>query len=813
MIKSSLPALFFLVFSITALEAQQLDASFHSPVALRASYITSVVKLTDGKILVGGELAYHGNKPVNNLIRIATDGTLDATFVSKVPGDFLIDEIELTPSGNIVLLLRTIVNLQYKSAIATLDNSGNLIGQTETMAHCRAIAVMPDGKILYGGLPVIGGIKRLNADLSPDPTFNVTVNNSVLDIQVHDDKIYASGYFDKVNGVTKNDIVKLNFDGSIDESFDTGAGTSDGIGALTILPDGKILPGETFINEFAGTKCWGQIRLNADGSLDPSFAIVYDFHGPLSRVNVIDNLLYVTSFFNLNGVDSNYLVRFNEDGSWDHSFAPIAFKNGASYDVCTLASGDEIIVSGQSKLGNNYGLIKSDHDGNILSEFQPRIGRLGELSYGERSGDKLMVAGDFIRIDSVNTFGMAKLNLDGQVDETFAIENNYGAVKQVRLLPDGKIFVSTYSNFFKIDANGKTVPEFNWDKRPPLYQVVKFDLTSDGKIVVADDNTLSLLNSDGTYDESFTLPRPDISGSFDFDLQGENIIYGFLSDYNPETFASIPAVRRILPDASFDPAFSDKGPEQISSGDFAMVALVKVLNNGEILIGGSFRRYAGAEVKHSLVKLSADGVLDEVFNNNQLAANGPETFFDAAVEEMNDKIYINSNTDLYSLNRDGTVNDFTLPINIERITSIVAIPSDESPNGRTAADEDKLIAIGSFYNQATQSHGSMVRVKVGKAQQPEEPEVVLSVNKELVSIDIFPNPAADRINVNINDVNPAARIDVYGPTGSRISSLNTASNGGQENVLDVSNIPPGVYTVRVVTTSGKVAVSKFIRRP
>ena len=77
--------LIIVVLCVTTARSQQLDASFHSPVAVRASSINSMAAQPDGKILIGGEIAYHGNKPVNNLIRIAPDGTLDAAFAPTYP--------------------------------------------------------------------------------------------------------------------------------------------------------------------------------------------------------------------------------------------------------------------------------------------------------------------------------------------------------------------------------------------------------------------------------------------------------------------------------------------------------------------------------------------------------------------------------------------------------------------------------------------------------------------------------------------------------------------------------------------------------
>ncbi|MEJ1240401.1 T9SS type A sorting domain-containing protein [Chryseolinea sp. T2] len=807
-----------LIFSVTTLRSQQLDASFHSPVALRACYVGDMIAQPDGYLLVGGEIAYHSNKPVNNLIRIASDGTLDATFVSKIPRGFIVKNLALLPSGNIAALLRTSSNIGYQSKLVVLSSNGSLMAESELLAYTVALAVLPDGRILTGNRDT--GLKRFDSDLSVDDSFNVPVNGDILDIQLLGDKIYMSGTFNTVNGVTKNDIVKLNFDGTIDNSFDTGSGTNDRVGAITVLPDGKVLLGMGFINSYQGVQRRGSVRLNPDGSLDQSFAVFQGFHGPISRVNVIGDHLYITAFTYLNGKTVDQLLRFNEDGTLDETFSPVLFKSTISYDILVINSDDDLIVSGPSQLGNEYGFIKVSPDGQILSSFQPRIARHGDLKIGDRAGDHLLVAGDFIRIDSLNTYGMAKLHFDGTVDETFAIDQNYGVVEQVRLLDNGDIFVSTFQNFFKVDTNGDEIESFHWEEKPPLYQVVKFDLLKDGKVIVADPNTLARLNNDGSYDESFDLGHTSSSTAFDFDMQGDNIIYGFMGLYDEVKMRSYPIVRRVKPDGTYDPTFSNDRPELSSESDYMQLDFVKVLDNNEILAGGVFSKYAGTSVPHSLVKLSADGVFDKNFNDNQLNAAGPANFFDASAEQIGEKIYIKTPYIIYSINLDGTVNEFNIPVDVDNIASIVAIPSEDIPSGRSASAEDQLIAIGSFYNTSSGSHGSMVRLKLARTEQPQEPEEpqepenpgeVTSVagNYESLDVELFPNPATDRLHVRSNDNSGTFSIHVYGSTGSKI--FDQSSDAGA--TIDLSDLPPGMYAVRVVTATGKSSVSKFIKRP
>ena len=141
------------------------------------------------------------------------------------------------------------------------------------------LAIQPDGKILIGGnFTTYNGtgrnsIARLNADGSLDTTFDpgTGADNYVLGLAIQSDgKILIGGAFTTYNGTGRNSIARLNADGSLDTSFDPGAG-ANGFGyALAIQADGKILIGGDFTS-YDGTGRNRIARLNADGSLDTSF--------------------------------------------------------------------------------------------------------------------------------------------------------------------------------------------------------------------------------------------------------------------------------------------------------------------------------------------------------------------------------------------------------------------------------------------------------------------------------------------------------------------------------------------------------------
>jgi uncharacterized delta-60 repeat protein len=144
--------------------------------------------------------------------------------------------------------------------------------------------VQADGKILVGGgFSTLGGqsrnnIGRLNADGTPDTNFNPGAGGvgylyvDSLAVQA-DGKILVGGNFSTLGGQTRNRIGRLNADGTLDTSFNPGAGGFYPyvyVYSLAVQADGKILVGGQFAT--LGGQSRNNIgRLNADGTLDTGF--------------------------------------------------------------------------------------------------------------------------------------------------------------------------------------------------------------------------------------------------------------------------------------------------------------------------------------------------------------------------------------------------------------------------------------------------------------------------------------------------------------------------------------------------------------
>ncbi len=119
-----------------------------------------------------------------------------------------------------------------------------------------AIVVQPDGKILFGGTfwqqydgVDRAGIARANTDGSIDTSFDPGngANGTVYAIYLQSDgRVLVGGAFNQFNGSARLGIARLNANGSLDASFDPGAGANDLVYAVARQSDGKALIGGAF---------------------------------------------------------------------------------------------------------------------------------------------------------------------------------------------------------------------------------------------------------------------------------------------------------------------------------------------------------------------------------------------------------------------------------------------------------------------------------------------------------------------------------------------------------------------------------------
>jgi uncharacterized delta-60 repeat protein len=357
-----------------------------------------------------------------------------------------------------VVLLFTLSSLFVKAQDGAIDASFNIgtgaVGASE-------VCLLPDGKIIigggftsYNGTPIIR-IARLNANGSLDTAFNPGVSasdNDISEVVVQSDgKIIAGGAFTTFGGVARGKIARLNADGTLDTSFDPGAGANGNVHAIALQPDGKIIVGGYFTkyNNITRNRI---VRLNTDGTLDMTFDIGTGCNG--NRVNSIvvqpDGKIIISGLFTqYNGVARSCIARLNADGTLDTTFNPGA---GANYEAKSIAlqPDNKILIGGYFLSYNNITMNKIarlNTDGTLDTTFNSGItdvnSNINKVTI--QPDGKILIGGDFTAYGTAVLKNIARLNADGTLDTGF----NSGAgasnsVYSVVIQPDGKIIIGGY---------------------------------------------------------------------------------------------------------------------------------------------------------------------------------------------------------------------------------------------------------------------------------------------------------------------------------------------------------------------------------
>jgi uncharacterized delta-60 repeat protein len=597
--------------------------------------------LDNGKILVGGEFTSYNGYSSNYIARLNSDGSFDETFGIGTGFNNILRDIEVLPDGRILC----------GGDFTTFDvlfSIGNGFNNSVI-----TIQIQPDGKILVGGNFTtysgvsINNIIRLNTDGSIDNSFVIGTgfNSTVLSIELQSDgKILVGGIFTSYSGVSRNRIIRLNTDGSVDTSFVIGTGFDNFIFSIELQSDGKILVGG-FFTSYSGVSRNRIIRLNTDGSIDNSFVIGTGFNSTVFDIELQSDgkILAGGAFTSYSGVSRNFIIRLNTDGSIDTSFVIGAGFNNVVYSIATqsdgkiLAGGDFTSYSGVS----SNRIIRLNTDGSIDTSFVIGTGFNSIVtSIALQSDGKILVVGWFSSYSGVSRNSIIRLNSDGSIDVSFVIGTGFnGQVSIITLQPDGKMLVggafSSYSGYYsprliRLRTNG-SIDADQCNKISLLTENGNFDnsfvigtgfnsrvntitLQSDGKILVGGDftsysgvssNRIIRLNTDGSIDNSFSIGLGFDSQPLDLVLQadGKILVGGIFTSYSG---VSRNYIIRLNTDGSVDTSFV------IGTGFDNFVSVMDLQSDGKILVVGGFTSYSGVS-SNRIIRLNTDASVDDSF--------------------------------------------------------------------------------------------------------------------------------------------------------------------------------------------------------
>jgi uncharacterized delta-60 repeat protein len=521
--------------------------------------------------------------------------------------------------------------------------------------HAEAVLVQPDGKLLIAGSADYDlSVTRLNRDGSVDPAFG-TAGIRKVDFGAYevghslvlqpDGRILVAGYTASNGG--DGVVVRLNADGSLDDTFDgdgrkrVGTSAYDFANEVLVQTNGRIVVVGVSNNDVAA---W---RLNPDGSPDVAFdgdgAAFVDFgaaEAGWAAALQADGRIVVAGYASENGDFA--VVRFNAGGSLDTSFS-FDGRNTVNFGGADLAkavlvqANGRIVVAGWTWNGGDAALARLNVDGSLDPTFdgdgKATIGDAATSSAADAvllQPDGRLVATGYVD----GTLTIWRLNANGSLDYGFGgggaaalgfgvAAYGYAAVRQA----DGRIVAVGYSGtdsaIARVNANGSPDETFGGEGARAFsfggYEVARSVLVQpDGRIVAAGiqdgDFTVMRLLPHGSFDTSFAqggVRELDFGGYEDASAiarqaDGKLVVAGHT--FFPDGGQGL-AVARLNPDGSPDATFDGDGLRVLDFPGYDYAYALLVQPDGRIVVVG----HGGVNADFAVTRLNANGSPDVSF--------------------------------------------------------------------------------------------------------------------------------------------------------------------------------------------------------
>jgi uncharacterized delta-60 repeat protein len=800
------------MMQIVFVNAQTLDTRFKIPVAQKFARFNAINASADGKVVAAGYFLFYGNQPVNEFVRLSSTGGLDASF--KPPTWLpMPDFIEIYSNGDVLNV--TSGDGNHQSLIRLSGRNGNYLTGTETNVpdNITDVLILPDNSVI---LTAYGRVVKFTKDLQLDPIFkanNVEFNGWVTGIERQGTKFIVVGSFNHVGDVDKNDVIRLNADGSIDNSFDAGSGVSgdNWINGVTVQPDNKILLNGNLSN-FNGSWICGLVRLNADGSVDDSFDSP-NYEADYLSSAVRNNRIYVST--------NSSTFRLLMDGSVDEAFSTVGFET--EFENFVVLKDGSLIAAGEQS-----GVVKYNAKGQ-QAKFNAPLTDQGTITDVAKLGKRVVIRGDFSMINNIPANAVALLNDKGQPDPNFFWPFGALPVRQMEGTDDTHFIMNLddcCGGLYRFDVNN--IFGYNFltaDRSYPLNSdIQKFKALPDGKILAATQYGVARINPNGSRDYSFhgaEVGNNSHDIGFDVDenwriVFGSRVYYyngsaGGMVRLNSDGTVDNRYTAGFGPNAAIEGIAALPGGDVVAFGGFDywndnsdISSDIRSLSSGpELLVSED----PGTYIPYGIVKIKNNGKIDTQFqqNVNSLLGNG----FIAQIISFRRMVliqaynYSNGGYQLLAINPDGTVNSGLLPRNITGVWDVSSV---------NVLDNNTLVLTGLFTVKGQPGLAKMVKISypntIPVKAQPVEAEVgrvatVSDDNTTPSGLRVYPNPTSDFISL---DTDRATNVSIFTLDGQ--IKINSKVSGAGDKI-DIRGLKPGRYVVKI-NTNGKVRTEQFI---
>jgi uncharacterized delta-60 repeat protein len=421
---------------------------------------------------------------------------------------------------------------------------------------------------------------------------NELLGQKFVDVNTATDWLLTNGYWTSYDGSQDGSLYSNNTSFAYGSIQNAVGGAIDDIEPQS---DGKIIVGGAF-NYFFYTGLTfsrdGLVRLNSDGSEDTSFYT--------NMVSTGNGLGFVSANSSVSKTKVQSDGKILVGGNFD------SFNGNVRTSIIRL---------------NSSGVEDTSFYSNLGTGFDQITGGCQIVSFNTQSDGKILIGGNFRRLNGNYREGIVRLNTDGTEDTSFYTNlsswiTNDNNVLSIRVQSDGKILLSgifptnnSIQGLYRVNSDGTLDTTFDSNLGTKFSSgIFDMDIQSDGKIVLGLSNITLFngnprkgvvrLNSDGTEDTTFYTNFTSSGDGFGithssavssitsvvFQPDGKILLSGIFDSLNG--FSRPGQIIRLNSDGSEDLTFSP--PTLTRNTSYPIIRDTHLSPNGILYVGGTF---------------------------------------------------------------------------------------------------------------------------------------------------------------------------------------------------------------------------------
>jgi uncharacterized delta-60 repeat protein len=306
-----------------------------------------------------------------------------------------------------------------------------------------------------------------------------------------DSKVIIGGLFSSINGVPRNNLARLNSDGTVDLSFNPGAGPNGSVESVALDSSGDILLVGRFTSVNGNSRRF-VARVYADGTFDSNFDAKLSPSSTNANVVVVrptGQILLGGNNLQITGNSAfSFLFQLNSTGAKDTTFQAASLSSGEVNSLELQADG-KLLIGGSFYDSGSKGLFcleRLNSDGAFDTGFNIGIQTSRVYGIAVQSDGRIVVVGDFSFVFGNSIHFITRLQADGTLDGSFSspASTGWGIVKAVAIQKNGKIVVTKFLQTVRLTSGGSLDSTYNSNTHPD-WDIYAISVSPDEKIWTA----------------------------------------------------------------------------------------------------------------------------------------------------------------------------------------------------------------------------------------------------------------------------------------------------------------------------------------